>query len=399
MDNKEVTAILTNPKFFCKKLFKDIYINYFLYSRNLTGEMLYVSKSIKQVLGYSSKEFLNLIKSMNLTKNIFEQQIDTFEKSKNVEQQVTFYIEFTHKDNSTRYVEIIEVPVKNRENIVVGMSGIAKDITYMAKGFLKIEEQNRELLILNKKLQRELKENNERGIEKDRILFSQARHAQMGEMLSMIAHQWRQPLNAVSASAINLSLMQELGTLDAKEIDDTSIFIQNSTQQMSETINDFMNFFKPGSNTEIFKLVDVLNDIRHMVYAQIKTHGIELVTILDNHLDINGCKNALTHILLNLIINARDALDTQEKEIKIITVHAYLEDNKYFIKVNDNGGGIEPEIIDKIFNPYFTTKEQGKGTGIGLYMAKVILEKDFHGTISVENVDDGAEFILVLNKI
>ena len=233
--------------------------------------------------------------------------------------------------------------------------------------------------------------------EKDSILFSQARHAQMGEMLSMIAHQWRQPLNSISATAMNLSFMQELGSLDGKEIIDSSKFIQNTTQKMSETIDDFMSFFKPEPNNETFSVHDVINEIKLMVDAQIRTRGIKLETILDNHLEVDGQKNALTQVLLNLIMNSRDSFESKEEDEKTITVHAYKSNENYYIKVKDNGGGIEPDVIDKIFNPYFTTKEQGKGTGLGLYMVREIIEKYFKGSVFAKNINGGAEFTLVLN--
>ena len=236
-------------------------------------------------------------------------------------------------------------------------------------------------------------------VEKNRIqqekMFSQARHAQMGEMIGMIAHQWRQPLNAMSGTAVNLSLRQRMGMLNDEDVKEASKFIQNSAQKMSETIDDFMNFFNADSEKEFFRISDVLGNVEHMVDAQLKTHSIKLEITIDDCLELYGSKNNLTHVLLNLILNARDALNAQTKEAKKITIRAYDElDSSCSIKVIDNGGGIDVEIIDKIFNPYFTTKEQGQGTGIGLHMAKEIIERNFNGAITVHNTEDGAEFIL-----
>lgn len=239
-------------------------------------------------------------------------------------------------------------------------------------------------------------------VEKNRLqqekVFNQARHAQMGEMIGMIAHQWRQPLNAVSGAAVNLGLKQKFGMLKDEDIEETSEFIQNSAKQMSETIDDFMNFFKSNSEKELFSLTEVVHNIEHLIDAQLKTHGIEMEVIIGDALKIYGNKNELTHILLNLIMNARDALKTKMGTDKKITIHASLEsDGLCSIKVIDNGGGIDTAIIDKIFNPYFTTKEQGEGTGIGLHMAKEIIQRSFNGSITVKNTDKGVAFTLYLN--
>jgi len=298
--------------------------------------------------------------------------------------------------NNKTIIHVVWRDINDRKKLEIELNELTKSLQYKVELETKKDRENENLSSLNQSLKSKIEEETEKNRAKDRIMFAQARHAQMGEMLSMIAHQWRQPLNAVSAAAINLSFMQEFETLDEKEIYDTSKFIQNSAQQMSETINDFMNFFKPNSEREFFTLLDVLNDINHMMDTQLQSHGIKFITVLDDNMEIYGQKNELTHILINLIINARDALDERDQDEKMIALHAFVTDKNSQIKISDNGGGIEPEIIDKIFNPYFSTKGPGKGTGIGLHMAKEIIEKDFAGSISVKNTEDGAEFLLTI---
>jgi len=261
-----------------------------------------------------------------------------------------------------------------------------------------IKKQKDDLELINSSLEDTIEREVNKNIQQSKVLFQQARHAQMGEMISMIAHQWRQPLQAISASAINLNLQREIGELDDKEIHDTSKFIQKSTHHMSQTINEFMNFFKTNSENELFNITDVISEIQDMIDEQLKSHGIRLEIILDGCSDINGNKNELIHVLLNLLTNARDALNNTSQELKKITIHAHESDGIHYINVIDNGGGVDVNVIDKIFNPYFTTKEQGKGTGIGLHMVKEIIEKDFNGGVSVKNIDDGVEFTLAIRK-
>ncbi len=235
--------------------------------------------------------------------------------------------------------------------------------------------------------------------EKDRILNHQAKSAQMGEMLAMIAHQWRQPLNAVSAAAISLSLKQNIGVLTGEEIEQSCKFIQHEAQEMSEIINDFMNFFKSENEKSHFKLEEAIEDTRKIVRAQLSNRGIVCELTMDDAITLYGFKKEFVHILLNLLTNARDVLSTQTKNEKKIFFAATQQEDKITISICDTGPGIDKKIIDRIFDPYFTTKQQGEGTGIGLYMAKQMLANDFNATISVQNRKGfGACFIITIPK-
>lgn len=233
---------------------------------------------------------------------------------------------------------------------------------------------------------------------KDRILHSQAKSAQMGEMIGMIAHQWRQPLNAISASAIAVSMKNELGELKESEIRDHLKFVQNQMQNMSKIINDFMNFFKPDSDVESFTIEDIINDVMSLMGAQLESRGIKLELDSSSNDSIISHRKEFAHIILNLIANTRDAYEssTISSEQKTIKIHHEADSNKHIIYINDHAGGIPEEHIDRVFDPYFTTKEQGKGTGIGLYMCSRIVHEVMHGTISVSNTEDGARFMITL---
>lgn len=247
-----------------------------------------------------------------------------------------------------------------------------------------------------KKLELEIKDNQK----KDRMLMEQSKLAQMGEMMNMIAHQWRQPLNVVAASALNLSLLNSIGALDDDELEKTTSFIQEQVQKMSETINDFMEFNKETTPDEILLNEAVVN-VQKMIMSQLVNRSIELEIDIDSSIKIFHNKTSIEHSLMNIIGNSRDAYDDHKfepefnKKIKIYT----KEDSKNIILcIEDNAGGIPKKIINKIFNPYFTTKEQGKGTGIGLYMTKKMIEEVDGSSISVEVINGKSTFYIKFIK-
>ncbi len=251
----------------------------------------------------------------------------------------------------------------------------------------KISSRN---LFLNQKVQEAIETNKS----KDKILQEQARSAQMGEMISMIAHQWRQPLNAISAASIKLNLLREMNEISDKDIEEAATFIQHETHEMSQIINDFMTFFKSDTQKSLFCLTETLEDTFKIIGAQLESRGIEFSFNVAKSCKIYGHKKELIHIFLNLIGNARDAFMQIRQPYKEIAIEAEKVDDQMVIRVKDNAGGIDEDIIFRIFDPYFTTKKQGQGTGIGLYMVKQMLESDFNGSIMVENIENGACFTI-----
>ena len=233
---------------------------------------------------------------------------------------------------------------------------------------------------------------------KDMISSQQAKLAQMGEMVNMIAHQWRQPLNAISASSIKLTMQAQMGLATEDEIIKTMDFIGATTQDMSKTINDFMNFTKPTDKKVDIKFQEIIDNILRMMGAQLKNHNINLIQEIEENLVISTFNKDLKHIIINLFANARDILDEKEIPNKEIKLRAFAKGKDCIIEVSDNAGGIPENAIDKIFNPYFTTKKQGKGTGLGLYMSKKILTETIGGTIDVCNTQDGAKFTIILES-
>jgi len=230
----------------------------------------------------------------------------------------------------------------------------------------------------------------------ERILLQQSKQAQMGEMINMIAHQWRQPLNAISASAIQLDMKNDMEILTGEDVKKTTRFIEKTTQDMSRTIDDFMNFSKPINKKEIVTVQRVLGDILRLMGAQLRNHNITFISDIQEDITLLTYRKDLEHILINLIANARDAFDGKEIQKKKILVKSYRKDNRCIIEVIDNAGGIQAEVIERVFEPYFTTKEQGKGTGLGLYMSKKIVRENLNGDLCVKNLHDGALFRIEL---
>ena len=236
--------------------------------------------------------------------------------------------------------------------------------------------------------------------EQERQSFQKNKLAQMGEMIGMIAHQWRQPLNAISATGINISLLSSMEMLEDKKVQESSEFIQEQCQNMSATIDTFMNFVKPSKESKVFNIGHSIDSIMQIMGTQLSNHSINVkVTTEDKEMSIEGHEDLLEQVLINILSNARDAFEDINKDDKYIKIKVGRKEKKVQIMIMDNAGGIPEDIREKIFNPYFTTKEQGKGTGIGLYMSMDIMKKSFGGNLKYEATNDGSCFIVIASDI
>ena len=276
-------------------------------------------------------------------------------------------------------------------------------IIYFAYFDFKREKEKEKLLKKleesNKTLSKKIKQKVGELRQKDALIMNQGKLVALGEMLNMIAHQWRQPLNAMSAGAIHLDLKSEMEEdISEKEISDFSKFIQEETQKLSSVIDDFMNFSRPDEKKEEFYVSEVIKDVLKMIEIQLQNHNIEIKINVSENLQIKSYKKVIEHILLNLLSNARDALDEVDIKNKEIVISSKEAKDCIEIRVYDNAGAIPEDIAKRIFEPYFTTKEQGKGTGIGLYMSKKLAEEKLKGRLKFENKDNGVEFILKLRR-
>jgi len=217
--------------------------------------------------------------------------------------------------------------------------------------------------------------------------------AAMGEMIGAIAHQWRQPLNAIGSSIQNLEYDYEDGLVDKEFVDQFIEKNKKTVQFMSKTIDDFRNFFRIDKEKRTFLVRQMIESIVNMQSAQLSNHSIAL-KISGEDFSYKGLESELQQVVLNLISNAKDAI--LEKQIQNPEINIYLQDNRIIVK--DNAGGIPKEIINRVFEPYFTTKDQGKGTGMGLYMSKMIVDENLEGFLSVDNDHLGAVFTIDLKS-
>jgi C4-dicarboxylate-specific signal transduction histidine kinase len=229
--------------------------------------------------------------------------------------------------------------------------------------------------------------------QKDEVLLQRSRQAAMGEMISNIAHQWRQPLNAVGLMVQDLNLSYEYGNLDKEYLDSSTQKIMKLVRHMSQTIDDFRNFFAVDREKRPFDVAAVARKTLSLVEARLTDRGIAVEMHAKGAPSITGQPNEFSQALLNIVSNAVDAFaERSAVPSPTLRVGVCSDNGKAVVSIEDNAGGIPEEIIDRVFEPYFTTKEQGKGTGIGLFMAKNIVEKSMNGSLSVRNTGSGAEF-------
>jgi len=254
------------------------------------------------------------------------------------------------------------------------------------------ENQKKQEEQLQKRIRIEVKKNQEQQL----LMLHQNRLAQMGEMIAMIAHQWRQPLN-------NLALLHQLiiSKYKKNKLDDALIeYFQNNAathvNMMSETINDFKNFFKPQEKQQQFNINEVILNILNMITPTFQKEHIEVVLLAKNSYLCYGYKNSLGHVILNIVNNAREALLDKDIEEKKIVIELTENRGNVLLTISDNAGGIPEDIIEKIFDPYFSTKHEKNGTGLGLYMTQMIITEHMHSEIKVHNSEEGAIFQIIL---
>ena len=253
---------------------------------------------------------------------------------------------------------------------------------------------------LNENLERRVHESIEEIRQKDTIIFEQSKRRAMDELLIDLAHQWRQPLNTLALEVQDIKEAYEFDELTKEYIDGTVDRAMVQIRYLSETINYFKEFFKPQAEKEEFMISVCFNNVRNVLSAHLKRHHIEL-EIPDDDFEIEGFKSDLSQVFMNIVTNAKDAiLDIQKRDpsYKGFIKVSILPSPKKEIMIENNGGHISDEIMDKIFNPYFTTKFASRGTGMGLYIAKIIIEKHHNGSIRVENTDVGTRFIIGLGN-
>ena len=268
---------------------------------------------------------------------------------------------------------------------------------------IKVEEKTKQLSEMNKNLENLVEKKTRELIQKETILNQQSKMAAMGEMIENIAHQWRQPLSVISTVATGAKLKKDLNLLSDSEFYETMEIINNSSQHLSNTIDDFRNFFSNDKEVISFDVNEAINKALSLVTSKLKNRDIQIIKSKDE-ITVLGLKNEFIQVILNIINNAIDAFETLKDSDKYIFINSYKENENLILTIKDNASGIKEEIINRIFEPYFTTKHKSQGTGIGLYMSLEIIKKHMHGELLVSNKEyiynnnkcKGAEFKIII---
>ena len=306
--------------------------------------------------------------------------------------------EWVHQrsDGKNFWVEVNLTPITLNDTNVIYV--IWRDITDRKELEEEKEVSKKEIEKLNQNLESRVKLEVDKNREKDKLMLRQSRLAQMGEMISMIAHQWRQPLAAISATSATIELKASINKLENKDIQKKAHAISDYSQHLSRTIDDFRSFFKPNKEKKETTYDEIIASVLGIMETSLKNKNIHLIKHLNCHNTFSTYPGEIKQVILNLITNAEEALLETMVEDPYIEIRTYRKEDQYILEVSDNAGGISERNIKYIFDPYFSTKKAKDGTGLGLYMSKIIVEEHCDGTLSVTNRDKGSLFSIVLHK-
>ena len=380
---------------------------------DLDGVITFVNDEFCKISGYSKEELIgknhNIIRHPDVPKEVFERLWDTIKAKKTYVSTV----KNRAKDGSTFYVNTTVIPMVNEKDEIEEFIAIRYDVTENVKLTkklkqkeeeleqlnstleMRVKKQTKELRELNENLEKRVKEEVEKNREKDRFLFQQSRLAAMGEMIGNIAHQWRQPLSELGIILYKMKKIFKKRCENDLDFAQTYEESKKVIKKMSDTIEDFRNFFNPHRPKEIFSMKNALDEAMLVMQGTLQRHEIKLDVIYHDEVWIKGYLSEFSQVLINLLNNSKDAFNKKSVDNRVIVLRVKKFDNNYaIISFKDNAGGIEEEIIDKIFEPYFTTKHASSGTGLGLYMSRMIVQNSMHGTLEVENCEDGVCFFI-----
>ena len=381
-----------------KLLFNKVPI--FLNSFDSDGKIILWNEECATVFGWEFNELRDHSDPLKLfypDKTLLAEVKKSFEKLDN-----GLFREWTPitKEGKKLVTKWANIPLKNGEVINVGY-----DITQQREYEIELRKKNSELKkahnrykVLNSELEDRIKAEIQENTRHQVTIMEQSKLVQMGEMIENIAHQWRQPLAEINSYVLLLdAILSKKKVLDS-DIEEKLSEIENLTKYMSNTINDFKNFFDPNKEKEKFNIYENIQKTLKILSRRLTYYKIEIQIEIDRKISLYAYPEELNQVLLVLINNSIDAFS--EKKVISPLIQIFLKDSEksLFLYIKDNACGIKDEIIDKIFQPYFTTKHKAQGTGLGLYISKMIIEKGLNGRISVKNEDDGVCFILELPK-
>jgi len=285
------------------------------------------------------------------------------------------------------------VPLRNESGEIISLLGIARNITDRKYAEKALAEKHLQLEELNRHLEQRVTDAVSESREKDQIMIQQNRQAAMGEVIGNIAHQWRQPLNVLGLIVQELRMTYGRDEFNKKSLETSVDRAMGLISQMSKTIDDFNNYFKPDKEKTLFNVNKAVVRTISLIEQSLKNQDIKIDVVEMANTDVKGYVHEYSQVLLNIISNCQDAFEgCRIDRQRLINIAISKENGRSVVTITDNAGGIPEGVIGKIFDPYFTTKGPDKGTGIGLYMSKAIIEKGMGGKLAVRNTADGAEF-------
>ena len=378
---------------------------------DIDGIITFVNDEFCKISGYRREELIgqnhNIVRHPDVPASNFKRLWDTILAKKTYKATVKNLA----KDGRAFYVNTTIVPILDEAGTIQEFVAIRYDVTREMELRMRLERQEKELESLNRNLEervrlqtRELQELNRRleervreeiakNEEKQKMLLWQSRFASLGQMMANIAHQWRQPLTELTLSLFNLKSALETGQ-NPEQIRELYGQSRRIIRSMSQTIDDFMDFFRPDRELTDFPIVESLEDALALIRKALEKERIDVRIEGDRSLMISGIPNELTQVFLNLLQNAKEAFAKGENRDRWLRIHLSRDGAFAVIVVEDNAGGIPEESIERIFEPYFSTKHSSQGTGLGLFMSRMIIQKSFQGSIEAINSLRGALFVI-----
>ncbi|MBP3207669.1 MAG: PAS domain-containing sensor histidine kinase [Campylobacter sp.] len=376
---------------------------------DINGIITFVNDEFCKISGYSRQELIgsphNIVRHPDVKKSVFKKLWETI-LAKKVYKGI---VKNLSKDGRAFYLNATIIPILDDNGEIEEFVAIRHDVTnvILLNEHLtqlrvelnelnqslenKVKEQTKELTILNANLEKRVEEEIAKNEQSSRIMFRQSRLASMGEMMANIAHQWRQPLSELSIDLFKMKQNLE----DKDEFLDTYEHAKQVIKNMSNTIDDFRNFFNANKPVENFLVSSCVDDAMIMLKGTLDRNDIKIDVKSQKNVCVYGYQSELTQVFMNILVNAKDAFKNSEIKNKKIQISIKSNDKFAIIDIKDNAGAIKDDIMERIFEPYFTTKHKSSGTGLGLYMSKMIVEH-MKGEIIAENLKNWVNFKIIL---
>ncbi|MCT7580447.1 PAS domain-containing sensor histidine kinase [Aliarcobacter butzleri] len=371
----------------------------FLNSFDKNGKIILWNKECEKTFGWTFDEIKNKKNSLSLFYDDPKVCEDVMKSFENISNSFEEWHPKT-KNGETLVVKWANIKLPNGETINIGL-----DITQQRNYEISIREKALELKVaklqlenLNSSLEKRIEDEIKKNTKQQHMIMQQNKLAQMGEMIENIAHQWRQPLAQINSSIILIDAILEKHNFKDTLVENKLTEIESLTSYMSKTISDFKNFFNPNKKKTIFKVEDAIQKANDVLKGLINSHHIQMEISVEKDLIINSYLGELQQVILIIINNSIDAFIHMNIHFPKILINTYTDNENLVIYIEDNALGINSDLLDKIFEPYFTTKHKAQGTGLGLYIAKMIVENSLLGFLSVENKQNGARFRIKIPK-